>query len=132
MLPIVSPLSNVLVSVGEDHRAVAVLLALHEITLVALTVLVRQFAFAFKEVLAESALVRALGFSKVINTLTLEDAVDEVALVEAAIGPLVAPTAIFLSLVVLALEADLALLPRFGAHSMLMIVHPVTFVSAAF
>ena len=73
---------------------------------------------------------RARGASTL--TLTLEDAVDEVALVEAAIGPLVAPTAIFLSLVVLALEADLALLPRFGAHSMLMIVHPVTFVSAAF
>ena len=64
-------------------------------------------------------------------TLTLEDTVDEVALVEAAIGPLVAPTAIFLSLVVLALEADLALLPRFGAHPVLMVVQPVTFVRAA-
>ena len=42
-------------------------------------------------------------------TLTLEHTVDEVALVEAAVGPLVAPAAVFLPLVVLALEADLAL-----------------------
>lgn len=64
-------------------------------------------------------------------TLTLEHTVDEVALVEAAIGPLVAAAAVFLPLVVLALEADLALLPRFGAHPVLMVVHPVTFVGAA-
>ena len=41
MLPIVGPLANVLVAVGEDHGAVAVLFALHEVTVVALTVLVR-------------------------------------------------------------------------------------------
>ena len=64
-------------------------------------------------------------------TLTLEHTVDEVALVEATIGPLVAAAAVLLPLVVLALEADLALLPRFGAHPVLMVVHPVTFVGAA-
>ena len=64
-------------------------------------------------------------------TLTLEHTVDEVALIEAAVSPLVAPAAVFLPLVVLALEADLALLPRFGAHPVLMVVHPVTFVGAA-
>ena len=68
MLPIVGPLTNVLVAVGEDHRAVAVLFALHEVAVVALTVLVRQFALAFEEVMAEIALVRALRLSKVINT----------------------------------------------------------------
>ena len=65
-------------------------------------------------------------------TLTLENTVDEVAFIEAAVGPLVAPTAVLLPLVVLALEADLALLPRFGTHSVLMVIHPVTFVSATF
>ena len=64
-------------------------------------------------------------------TLTLEHTVDEVALIEAAVSPLVAPAAVFLPLVVLALEADLALLPRFGAHPVLMVIHPVTFVGAA-
>ena len=68
MLPIVRPLSNVLVAVREDHCAVAVFLSLHEVAIVALTVFVRQFALAFEKILAESALVRALRFSKVINT----------------------------------------------------------------
>ena len=65
-------------------------------------------------------------------TLPLENTVHEVTLVEAAIGPLIPPTAVLLALVVLALEADLALLPRFRAHPMLMVVHPVTLIRAAF
>ena len=65
-------------------------------------------------------------------TLPLENTVDEIALVEAAVGPLVSTTSVLFALVVLALEADLALLPRFRAHAMLMVVHPVTLIRAAF
>ena len=65
-------------------------------------------------------------------TLSLENAINEVTFIEATVGPLVAPAAIFLSLVVLALETDLALFPRLCAHTVLMIVHPFTVIGGAF
>ena len=65
-------------------------------------------------------------------TLALKHAVDEVTLIEAAIGPLVAATTIFLALVVLSLEFYFASIPRLAAESMLLIVHPFAFIGAAF
>lgn len=68
VLTVVRPLAYVLVTVGEDHGAIAVLLALHEVAIVALTVLVRQLALALEEILAERALICPLRLSKVVNT----------------------------------------------------------------
>ena len=65
-------------------------------------------------------------------TLALEDAIDEVALVEAAISPLVATTSIFLSLVVFAFKLNFTAFPCFRAESMLLIVHPFAFIGATF
>ena len=65
-------------------------------------------------------------------TLSLEDTIDEVTLVETAVGPLITSSSVFLALVVLTLETDLSLFPCFGAHSMLMVVHPVAFICATF
>ena len=65
-------------------------------------------------------------------TLPLENTVNEITFIEAAIGPLVSTTSVLFALVVLALEADLALLPCFRAHTMLVVVHPVTLIRAAF
>ena len=61
-----------------------------------------------------------------------ENAINEVSLVEAAVGPLVAPTAIFLALVVLALELDASLVPRLSPVSMLLVIQPFTVVCGAF
>lgn len=107
------------------------LLSLHEVALVALAIFVCQFAFSFEQVLTEGTFIGSFGLSEVVDALSLEDAVDKVTLVEAPIGPFVAPAPIFLSLVVLALEADLSLFPGFGAHAVLMVVHPVALVGRA-
>ena len=68
VLTIVCPLSYVLVAVREDHSSVAVFLSLHEITFVALTILVCQFTLAFEEIMAEGALIGSLRLSEVVHT----------------------------------------------------------------
>lgn len=107
------------------------LLPLLKVSVVAAPVFVRQLALALEQVLREAAFVGALRLRKVVDPLPLEHAVDKITLVEAPVGPLVAPAAILLPLVVLALEADLALLPCFRSHAMLMVVHPFTVIGGA-
>lgn len=68
VLPIIGPLADVLVTVRKDHGSIAVLLSLHEVTVVALAVLVRQLSFAFEEILAEGTFVCSLRLSEIIYT----------------------------------------------------------------
>ena len=67
----------------------------------------------------------------ILLTLSLENAINEVTFVKATVSPFVASTAIFLSLMVLALETDLTLLPSLRTHTVLMIVHPFTIIGGA-
>ena len=146
VLKIILPLSDVFVAVRKNHCALSIFLALLEVAVVLAAVLVGQPALALEQILREAALVGALRLREVVDactqsvsnkikngrlTLALEHAVDEVALVEAAVGPLVATAAVLLALVVLALKLDLAELPCLLAVSMLVVVHPFTFVSGA-
>jgi hypothetical protein len=64
--------------------------------------------------------------------LSLEDAIDEVALIKASVGPLISPTSILLALEVLTLKFDFALLPRLLAKAVLLIVEPFPFVGRSF
>jgi hypothetical protein len=58
----------------------------------------------------------------------LEDAIDEIALVEAAISPFVAASSIFLALEVLTFELNLALFPSLAAIAMLVVFHPFAII----
>lgn len=107
------------------------LLPLLKVSVVAAPIFVRQLALALEQVLREAAFVGALRLRKVVDPLPLEHAIDKIALVEAPIGPLVAPTAILFPLVVLALETDLALLPCLSPHAVLVIIHPFTVIGGS-
>ena len=63
--------------------------------------------------------------------MAFEDAVNEVSLVKAAIGPFVASSAVFLALKVLSFELNLALVPGLLAETMLLVVHPFAFVGGS-
>ena len=65
-------------------------------------------------------------------TLTLEDRIFEVAFIKASVSPFVAAPTILLSLVILPLKLNLTKFPCLLAVSMLMVVHPVSFISGAF
>ena len=65
-------------------------------------------------------------------TLTLEHTVNEVALVEAAIGPLVPPGAVFLAVDKLALVHRAVGLPRLRALPVLAIVAPLALIPVPF
>jgi hypothetical protein len=68
VLGVVLPLANILVSVREGHRSVAVLLALLEVAIVLPSVLIGQLTFTFEQVLAEFALVCSFRLSEVVDT----------------------------------------------------------------
>lgn len=123
------PLTNVFVSIGEQHYSVTFFLALAEVALVLTTIAIRQLALPLKQVERKGALVCAFGLCKVVHTLSLEDTVDEISFVEASIGPFVATAPIFLSFEVLAFKLDLALLPSFTSVAVLVIIHPFTVIS---
>jgi len=59
VLAVVLPLPNVLVSVGQNHSAVAVLLASLEVAFVHAAVLVRQLALTLEQVAHEGSFVGA-------------------------------------------------------------------------
>ena len=63
--------------------------------------------------------------------MSLKDAVDEIALVETAIAPLVAAAPILFALVVVALELDLVLSPGLPSEAVLLVIQPFTFVDGA-
>lgn len=131
VLHVVGPLPNVLVTVREVHRSVSIFLSLLEVARVCAAILIRELSFSFEEVLREGAIVGSLRLGEVVHTLTFEDAVLEVSLVEAAVGPLVPTLSIFLALHVLAFKLDLALFPGFTTESVLLVVHPIAFVRRA-
>ena len=71
---------------------------------------------------------KCLNFSL---TKSLENAVYKVAFVETTVGPLVTTAAVFLSHDVFALKADLALVPSLTPKAVLLVIHPVAFISGA-
>lgn len=132
VLNVVLPLTDILVAIGEGHGAVAFLFALSEVTFVGPTVLVGEPALPLEEVLGEGAFVSALGLGEIVDSLSLEHAINEVALIEASVSPLITTPSILLSLVVLAFKPDLALVPGLLSKAMLLVVHPFTFIGGAF
>ena len=67
-----------------------------------------------------------------VLTLTGEYAIDEVTLVEAAVGPLVATASVLLALIVGTLESDASLIPGFAPKTVLLIIQPFAIVGGAF
>ena len=68
VLHVILPLSDVLVPIWEEHRALALFFAGLEVALVHAAVLETQFPFPFEQVLSELALVRPLGLGEVVDT----------------------------------------------------------------
>lgn len=131
MFGVIFPLSYVLVTVRENHGTISIFLTGFEVSVVAAPILIGQLALTFEQVLGEVSFVCTLGLGKVVDTLSLEDAIYKVTFIEAAIGPFVASTTVFLALEVLAIELDLSLLPSFLSEAVLMVVHPISFISGA-
>lgn len=125
VLHVVSPRANVLVSIFEDHGALAVLLALVEITSVAASIFEREFTLALENTLFQVALVGLLLLSEVVHAIAVEKPIREVALVVAAVGPVIATFTMHLALVELAAEPDLAKFPRLLSEAILEVVDPL-------
>ena len=152
MLHVVLPLPDVLVSVRENHCAISILLSWFEVTLVHAPIFVRKSAFALEQVVWELSFVCTFWLSKVVDTcidltvrsvecrsrgelwltLTSENTIDEITLVKATIGPLVATSPIFLALIVCALKPYPGLVPSFSTMAMLLIIQPFAIVGRAF
>lgn len=64
--------------------------------------------------------------------MTSENTIDEITLVKATIGPLVATPPIFLALIVCALETYPGLVPSLSTMAMLLIIQPFAIVGRAF
>lgn len=131
VLHIIFPLTDVLISVWEDHRALAFFLSRSEVAFVHATVFERELAFSLEQVLRELPFVRPLGLGEVVHARALENTVYEVAFIVASVGPFISAMAIFLTLVIFALEFNLAFIPGLAAISMLEIIDPIAVVGRA-
>lgn len=130
VLQVVAPRANVLVSIFEHHSALAVLVALVEIARVVASVFEREFTLALENTLFQVAFVGLLLLGEVVYAVSVEKPISEVALVVAAVGPVVATAPMHLALVELAAEPDLAEFPGLLAEAILKVVDPLALGSA--
>ncbi len=119
MLQVVFPGADVLITILIDHCSLPTLKPLLKVACILTSIFECDLALALKHIFSKVPLVGLFRLSKVVGAVAAELAVVEVAFVERAIDPLVATSALLLSLDVLATELDLAELPSLFAKAVL-------------
>lgn len=128
VLHVVFPLADVLIAIWEDHRSLTFFFAGLEVPFVHASIFESELSLTFEKILGKLSLVCSLRLRKVVDARTLEHAIDKITIVVASVSPFVSSAPIFLSLIVFALEFNLAFIPSFTAVSVLEVINPIAVV----
>ena len=131
MLLVVPPTADVLVSVGPHERALSVLLAILEVSLVLATVAPRLRASALHIAHSELALIELVHICEEVLALSLKLPIHEVSFVVAAILPVESTLSAFLSLEEISSVSVLPIVPTLLSLAMLQVIRPLTHVPSA-
>jgi hypothetical protein len=126
VLHVVLPRANVLVAIRVYESALPTLVTLLKVACVN-SVLLSHLSFTVKHVIFELTDVGSLRVSEKVGSLSWEAAINEHAIVVAAVRPLVATFAIFCAIYILTLEFYLTKLPSLFSKTVLAIIKPVAF-----
>mmetsp|Transcript_2386 Transcript_2386/g.2984 ORF Transcript_2386/g.2984 Transcript_2386/m.2984 type:complete len:265 (-) Transcript_2386:249-1043(-) len=127
VLHIISPVTCVLVTIGELHVAITVLLTVLKSTIVLSTILVNKLTMAFEDTIDEVTFVHTLRLGEVVLAFTVELAFDELAFIPATIFPFVAAVAFFLSEHIIT-SVFASLTNDLSAVSVLLVIEPATLI----
>ena len=126
MLPVLVP-ATLILNVALDARPCAMLHAIEELPHVLRAIIPRLSALACHFPHVKSALVRFATCSEVVNTLTVENVLAEITLIEAGVRVDLLAVALLLVQIKSALEVA-SIAPRLFAVALLVEVDPITLV----
>lgn len=127
VLLIMVPASCVCVTIGELHCTVSLLLSIDKGTLIMPTIFVIKYTMALEDTTFEFSYICAFSLSKVVSSLTVEFAINEITLIIASILPLVTTLTFLLSVSVVSFVFH-CLLDDFSTFAMLSIFFPLSII----